>query len=36
MRGVPIDWTTAAIIINVLTLLGVFQVDVTKVIPEMA
>jgi hypothetical protein len=30
------DWTTAAIILNVITLLGVFHADVTMVIPEMA
>jgi hypothetical protein len=34
--NVPMDWTTAAIILNALTLLEVFHVDVTKVTPEMA
>ena len=32
----PEDWTTVLVILNVLTLMGVFCADVTMVIPEMA
>jgi hypothetical protein len=34
--NVPEDWTIVAVILNVLTLLGVFHVDVTMDTPEMA
>jgi hypothetical protein len=34
--NVPEDWTTVAVILNVLILLGVFHADVTMVILEMA
>jgi hypothetical protein len=34
--NVPEDWTTVAVILNVLTLLEVFYADVTMDTPEMA
>ncbi len=34
--NVPVGWTTVAVILNVLTLLGVFHADVIMVIPKMA
>ena len=36
LMNVPEDWTTVVVILNVLTLMGVFYADVTMVIPEMA
>ena len=35
LMNVPEDWTTVVVILNVLTLMGVFYADVTMVIPEM-
>ncbi len=36
LTNVPEDWTIVVVILNVLTLMGVFYADVTTVLPEMA
>ncbi len=35
LMNVPEDWPTVVVILNVLTLLGVFHADVTTVLPGM-
>ena len=36
LMNVPEDWTIVVVILNVLTLMGVFYADVTTVLSEMA